>query len=195
MKRLFLLAPIVVAFSACGSLSGNNDPYTKRAEIQREIPIRHVKSTLDQIPSWMTKLPYSSDAIFENGTATSFDLAMADTKALSIAYGKICMTSGGRVKQQNKMYRSETETTGKELSEMTLRTGCNDMDLTGVEVKEIKRISEGNKYRTFVLIALPLGEANFLKNSKESKVDAETQNNYVNNRAPQAFKELDNEKQ
>ena len=193
MKKVFLLAPIVVALTACGTI-GTSDPYAKRAEIEREIPVKNVEHTLDKMPSWMSKVPTSANAVYENGTAVSSDLGMADNKALTMAYGKICMTAGGSASQQTKMYRTESESTSTELSELALKSACKNVDLTGIEVKEIKRIAEGNRYRTFVLIALPTGEANVLKRAKEAQANREAQIKYANERAPEVFKEMDGEK-
>jgi hypothetical protein len=190
MKNVFLLAPIVVALTACGTM-GTSDPYAKRAEIERELPVKAVEHTLDKLPSWMSKVPSSANAIYENGTAISSDLGMADSKALAMAYGKVCMAAGGTASQQTKMYRTESEATSTELSELALKSACTTVDLTGVEVKEIKRIAEGNRYRTFVLVALPTGEANVLKRAKEAQAMREAQIKYANDRAPEAFKEMD----
>jgi hypothetical protein len=139
----------------------------------------------------MSKVPSSANAIYENGTAISSDLGMADSKALAMAYGKVCMAAGGTASQQTKMYRTESEATSTELSELALKSACASVDLTGVEVKEVKRIAEGSRYRTFVLVALPTGEANVLKRAKEAQAMREAQIKYANDRAPEAFKEMD----
>ena len=70
---------------------------------------------------------------------------------------------------------------------MVLRTSCKEVDLTGVEVKEKKMIQEGNRYRAYVLVALPTGDANILRKAKEQRKVEEL----TARRAPEAFKELD----
>ena len=67
-----------------------------------------------------------------------------------------------------------------------LRTSCREVDLTGVEVKEIKRVSEGTRFRTYVLVALPTGDANILRRAKEEAKQRE----FAASRQEQAFKEL-----
>jgi predicted ATPase len=64
---------------------------------------------------------------------------------------------------------------------------CRKVDVTGAEIAEIKRVSEGPRYRTYVLMALPMGEANQLK---KDKINAELSRNTAH-RATEAFKELD----
>jgi hypothetical protein len=196
MKNVFLLAPIVVALTACGSMSGTSDPYAKRAELEHKNSVAQTmvadpQRTLNQVPDWMIKLPVSTNAVYQSGTAVSADLSMADSKAVAVAYGKICMTAGGTASQSTKMYNTDSGTSSTELSEMALKTACKSVDLTGVEVKEFKRVTEGSRYRTFVLIALPTGEANVLKRAKEKAAEPQVDN--VKKRAEDAFKELDDD--
>ena len=72
---------------------------------------------------------------------------------------------------------------------MVLRSRCKEVDLTGVEVPKdgIKMISEGGRYRAYVLVVMPTGDANILKKAKE----AARQREIAAARAPQAFKELE----
>ena len=183
MKKVFILLPIIAALTACGT----SDPYQKRAEQERERREKIADRVIDKAPKWMTELPVSKSAVYEAGTAVSADFSMADQKAKADAYGKICMTAGGTASQRTKIYRTDSEATSTEFSEMALRSSCKEVDLTGVEVKEIKRINEGGRFRTYVLVALPTGDANILKRAKE----ANRQRELAAARAPQALKELD----
>ena len=183
MKKVFILLPIIAALTACGT----SDPYQKRAEQEYERREKLAERVIDKAPKWMTELPVSKSAVYEAGTAVSADFSMADQKAKADAYGKICMTAGGTASQRTKIYRTDSEVTSTEFSEMALRSSCKEVDLTGVEVKEIKRINEGGRYRTYVLVALPTGDANILKRAKE----ANRQREIAAARAPQALKELD----
>ena len=182
MKALVLLL-IVAILAACGT----TDPYGKRADQERERQERYVERSIDKAPKWMFELPTSSSAVFESGTAVSGDWMMADAKAKATAYGKICMMAGGTASQQTKIYRTDSEATSTELSEQAIRTGCKSVDLTGVEVKEVKHVAEGTRYRTYVLVVLPTGDANLLRKYK----DAQRQRELAAVRAPEAFKELD----
>jgi hypothetical protein len=133
-----------------------------------------------QAPSWMSKLPKESGVIYENGTAVSSDFAMADLKAKTIAYTKICTGAGGKVRSQMKMYRADNEGASVEQSELIARSICPDVDITGVETVEMKHVAEGNRIRTYVLVALPMGSKNVMKSTKD-----------IQNRSVDAFKELD----
>jgi hypothetical protein len=105
---------------------------------------------------------------------------MADLKAKTMAYVKICTGAGGKVRSQMKMYRADNDAVSVENSELTVRSLCPDVDISGVETVEMKHVAEGNRIRTYVLVALPLGSKNMAKSAKE-----------IQNRSGDAFKELD----
>jgi hypothetical protein len=183
MKKIFIVLPIVAALTACGT----TDVYQKRADNERQYKERQVERSIDQSPKWMTVTPISNSAVYAAGTSSSGDYSMAFQKAKADAYGKICMAAGGTVSQRTKIYKADTADVSSELSEMVLRTSCKEVDLTGVETAEKKVVSEGNRYRAYVLIALPTGDANVLKKAKERAKLEEI----AAARAPEAFKELD----
>jgi hypothetical protein len=171
--------------AACGT----TDQYGKRADAERDRQERYVEKTIDKAPKWMMQVPVSNSAVYASGTSVSGDFSMAFIKAKADAYGKICMSAGGTASQRTKIYRADTAEASTELSEMVLRTSCDKVDLTGVEVTEKKVISEGTRYRAYVLVALPTGDANILRKAKErAKLEEITAR-----RAPEAFKELDNQ--
>jgi hypothetical protein len=184
MKKLFTLLPLVALLAACGT----TDPMAKRAEQERDRQERYVERTIDKAPKWMTDLPTSSSAIYAAGTSVSGDYSMALQKAKADAYGRICMGVGGTASQQTKIYRTDSEATSTEFSEMALKTSCKEVDLTGVEIAKdgIKMIAEGNRYRAYVLVVMPTGDANILRRAK----DAARQRELAATRAPQALKEL-----
>ena len=185
MKKLFVLLPIVAVIAACSSTP--KDDYEKRAaaiETKRE---SMVEKSISKAPSWMTELPASNSAVYANGTAVSMDMSMADYKAKLFAYGKICMAAGGKVSQQAKIFMQDNTDASNETSELAIRSICPGVDITGVETKEIKRISEGSRFRSYALVALPTGEANSLQKRKDQLLLKEQSGV----RGNEAFKELD----
>ena len=184
MKKTLLLLPIVAMLAACGT---TRDAYEKRADQERERQERYVEKSIDNAPKWMTQVPISNSAVYETGTSVSADFSMADHKAKADAYGKICMAAGGTASQRTKIYRTDSERTSTEFSEMALRTSCKEVDLTGVEIKELKRVAEGARFRTYVLVVLPTGDANILRKAKEASKERQV----AAGRRDEAFKELD----
>lgn len=164
--------------TACGSnpvqqvQNQQQDDYRQQSRV--------AKQAINEAPDWMSKLPKESGVIYENGTAISSDFSMADLKAKTMAYVKICTGAGGKVRSQMKMYRADNDAASVEQSELTVRSLCPDVDISGVETVEMKHVAEGNRIRTYVLVALPLGSKNVAKSAKETQ-----------NRSGEAFKELD----
>jgi hypothetical protein len=177
MKNALIALPIIGILSACGT-----SPVSKNTQTDLEYRQQAKVATqaISEAPIWMTKLPKEAGVIYENGTAISSDFSMADLKAKTMAYVKICTGAGGKVRSQMKMYRADSDAASVEQSELTVRSICPDVDITGVETVEMKHVAEGNRIRSYVLVALPMGSKNIMKSSKE-----------VQNRSPEAFKELD----
>jgi len=117
----------------------------------------------------------------------SSDMSMADYKAKLFAYGKICMAAGGKVSQQAKMFMQDTTDATNETSDLAIKSMCPGVDITGVEVKEVKRVAEGSRFRSYALVVLPVGEANLLQ-SRKDQLRLKEQSVV---RGTEAFKELD----
>jgi hypothetical protein len=175
MKKVLAILPLV-ALVACGSTKSgpvSNAPvlpteqYDNRAAVVQVNREAQVNQSIAQAPSWMSKLPESTNAVYANGSAVSSDMSMADYKAKLFAFGKICMAAGGRVSQQAKVFMQDSTEASAEISELAIKSMCPSVDITGVEIKEVKRIAEGGRFRTYVLVALPTGEANQLQKRKD----------------------------
>jgi hypothetical protein len=78
------------------------------------------------------------------------------------------------------VFRSDNGDASVEQSEMAIRSMCPDVDMTGVQTIQMKHVAVGDRIRTYVLVGLPIGNANVLKGVKDAQ-----------KRAPEAFKELD----
>ena len=112
---------------------------------------------------------------------------MSEWKAKMFAFGKICIAAGGKVDQQGKIFTQENNEFSNETSEMAIKTMCPSVDVTGTEVREIKQVAEGNRYRTYVLVALPTGDANLLQKRKDRLAAAARSDR----RSQEAFKDLE----
>ena len=184
MKNYFVILPLVALITACGT---TKDDYQKRAEAAEEKRETQVNRSIAQAPEWMTKVPTSNNAVYANGSAVSTDMSMADYKAKLFAFGKICMAAGGKVDQQSKIFMQDTAVASLEISELAIKSMCPSVDITGVEIKDAKRIAEGSRFRSYVLVALPTGEANALQRCK----DQMKLNNRADQRSTEVFKEMD----
>lgn len=184
MKQLVPILALATLVTACSTTG--NDPYAQRAAAYSN-GNASTASAIAQAPEWMSKLPKSDHAIYENGTAVSGDFGMADIKAKTIAYAKICTAAGGKVRSQVKVYRKDTDESSSESSEMAIRNFCPDVDITGVETVEMKHVADGNRIRTYVLVALPIGDANRIKKANLNSIREEN----TERAKKAAFDELD----
>jgi hypothetical protein len=112
---------------------------------------------------------------------------MADNKAKVMAYGKICMAAGGEVDQRSTVYRNDLTDTSVESSEMAIRSLCRSVDISGVETVEVKRVAEGTRFRSYVLVALPTGDANAIVKRRDN-IRAQQQ---AEQRGVEVFREMD----
>lgn len=194
MKKHFIILPLVALITACGSTKTPvsnapvlpTEPYDNRAAVSQIDRETQVTRSIAQAPDWMTKLPVSNNAVYANGSAVSTDMSMADYKAKLFAFGKICMAAGGKVDQQSKIFMQDTAVASTEISELAIRSMCPSVDITGAEIKEVKRIAEGSRFRSYVLLALPTGEANALQRRK----DQLKLNERAFQRSGEAFREM-----
>lgn len=163
--RNFAIISMVSLLAACSSAP--KEMYERRAWEDNQRREALAERAVSQAPKWMTELPASSNAVYANGTAVSGDFSMADTKAKLVAYSKICMAAGGRVSQTARVFLQDSNETSIENSEQLIQSLCPSVDITGVEIREVKRIHEGGRFRSYVLVALPTGDANRLQQRKD----------------------------
>jgi hypothetical protein len=173
MKKLVIVTTVASVLTACGTSGTNYSAQYGQPSVQNSA---QMANAISQAPEWMSKLPKAAGYVFENGTATSTDFGFADIKAKTIAYSKICTSAGGKVRSQTKLYRADNGDAGTESSEMAVRSMCADVDISGVETVEMKHVADGNRIRTYVLVALPTSGIG---------------NKEVKRSAREAFKELD----
>lgn len=163
------------------------EQYERRAAEAQVTREAQINRSIAQAPEWMTKLPESKAAVFANGSAVSTDMSMADYKAKLFAYGKICMAAGGKVNQSSQIFMQDSTAASTEISEVAIKSMCPNVDITGVEIKDVKRVGEGNRFRTYVLVALPTGEANAIQRRK----DQLKLNERAERRSREVFQEMD----
>ncbi len=174
VKLLFVL-PVLAFVIGCGS---SQKDLTKPSE--------------GEVPGWYLTQPADPNFIFGVGTATSQDLQLAVDKSATTARAKIAQTFGTKVAALQKRFQEETGIgeNSKLLDQFTSATKIvTDQTINGAIEKEKKVFREGNIWRAYILVQLPLGAA------AEQLMSQISKNNelYTRFRATQAFEELDKE--
>lgn len=186
MKKLALVVALGALVTAC-STSGTND-YQKRADAERERQAAKVASTIKQAPDWFMRRPKNTnDVVYGVGYGESTNMMSAMDMAENEAYRQICTGNAGTVDSQSKVFRADRDGNANSLATTAIRTRCLKTDITGVEIINTEIIQQGNRYAYYILVALPLGDANTRVKAKETQRIAGS----MDVRAEKEFKELD----
>lgn len=164
-NRFLVATAAMLALAGCAT---KGDRYEQQVRAEYKWRTQAAQRAVEQAPKWMYEVPTSTQAVYASGTAVSSDLGMSTDKAKTMAFGKICMSAGGRVNQQSSLYRADTETAGSEFSELAVKSFCPQVDITGAEVVQTKVIADGGRFRSYVLVALPTGDANRLAQARDA---------------------------
>jgi hypothetical protein len=173
----------VLAIAGLGTLGCSGK---KAARIQ---PKQEIKA-----PDWFSQPPQDNDRLIGVATATSLDLQTAIDKARQDGRVEIARQMDVRMKGLSKRFVEETGLDeDAELLGMFTQVSKSVVSdsLTGSRVSKQKLRPEGGVYRAFVMMEMPIGEAN--KRFVE-KLRAQ-ERLYTRFRATQAFEELDREVQ
>lgn len=181
--RLSTLTPLLAGISllcACGGPKTVN------------LAPRPNQEVVDNIPEWLLKPPADQEHLYAAATATSQDLQVAMQKARINAQTDLAQQLNNRLANLTKQFQEETGMAEDSalLSQFSSATkAVTQQTLEGARVDQQQLMPEKEVYRAYVLMSLPLGQANQLLMSK-LKANQEL---YTRFRATQAFDELDKE--
>jgi len=180
MRLLYALACLAALILAgCGSRSTNLTPSP-------------TEDTIKNIPDWFLKLPTDPDYLFAGGSMTSRDMQVALTKAKTAAQTDLAQQLETRLGNLTKQFQEEVgaDEDSELLQQFTSATkAVTNQTLNGARVDKQKIFPEQGIYRAYVLMSLPIGQAN---QALMAKIRA-NQNLYTRFRATEAFEELDKE--
>jgi len=149
---------------------------------------------LQQVPDWLLKPPSDPQHLHAAATATSRDLQVALQKARLNAQTDLAQQLNTRLANLSKGFQEETglsDDSGllSQFSSATKAVANQTLEEAQVVQQELRK--EKEVYRAYVLMALPLGQANRLVLEKLKA----NQDLYTRFRATQAYGELDQELQ
>ena len=186
MKRIASIAA-VLALAACSTAQpvaqapAPKPVYANAGEAAAQ-------NVIDNVPEWFVDVPKKDNVIYAVGDGVSGSLSGAIGNARANAFEGICQAAGGKVRSQTKVYRQDTESSSTSVTTTAIRNICPDVDVTGANVEKRHVIRDGNRFRAYVLVGLPVGEANKLARTKQMD---KLQERAMANRERE-FKELDN---
>jgi hypothetical protein len=169
MKKIMLLGA-TVALAACSSNPTvetlSNVPPNSIVDTQEYVyKSKVVEEQIEVMPDWFKKMPESETAIYSTGTAATTDLQLSIDLAVLNAKTTLADRINGRVRSQTKSFVAKigSEEIGSSvLSEVEKATKniIADVDVAGYKVSETEIISNGPKYRAYVLLEYSDKEAN-----------------------------------
>lgn len=119
-----------------------------------------------EMPAWFVKMPSDTpDMIFASATAASTDMQMAIDKARLQAERKLVEMHGAKINSLTKSNRTDTGDNMIESTSVTVQKNANG-ELIGAQRVDSQVTFDGQKYRAFVLLRLPLAENNILRKEK-----------------------------
>jgi hypothetical protein len=123
-----------------------------------------VTEQIEVMPDWFKKMPESDTAIYSTGTAATTDLQLSVDLAVLNAKTTLADRINGRVRSQTKSFVAKigNEETASVLSEVEKATKniIADVDVAGYKVSETEVVTNGPKYRAYVLLEYSDKEAN-----------------------------------
>lgn len=132
------------------------------------LPERPVR-TVSQAPRWFTHLPKdTAEMTFAVGTATSVDEQMAYDKARMAAERKLVEQMYSRISTQTNNFRSDRGQVLIENFQQITRKNAQG-DLIGAQRVDSQVTHDGQFYKVYVLLRLPIGDANLMQSRRDQQ--------------------------
>lgn len=177
MKKTALFA-LTFAVAACGGGAPAAQPTPQQ--------------TVSKLPSWYTTPPNDANTLFAASTAESRDLQLAVNKATADGRNNIAQQMEVKFQGLSKRFQEETGTgaDAQLLDQFTQAyKGVVSQTINGSRISKQEVQPDGQIYRAYVLVEMPIGPAN---QALMQKMKANEQM-YTRYRSTEAFKELENE--
>ena len=132
-------------------------------------------------PEWVLNVPESDQAIFAVGVGVSNNEQRSVDKAILNAERRLIEVVNSEIETATRSTSVETGDDVQETFESITRKNAYGQLIGTMRVKAFQQL-DGNKYRTYVLMALPMDENNPIRKQREArqmKADAETRNRMV----------------
>ena len=191
LKLLALTALTVVTTSAYAiEIADRNDLKALEQRVN-ELSVSHAQSLVREAdrnqvsapavgskPDWVLNVPESDQAIFAVGIGVSNNEQRSMDKAILNAERRLIEVMNSEIETATRSTSIETGEDVQETFESLTRKNAYGQ-LIGTQRVKTHQVIDGNKYRTYVMMALPMDENNPIRKQREArqvKMDAETRN-------------------
>jgi len=179
--RLCVLSSALAAGSLLAQTAPH--PYALPARASAQAPAPALLPMV-AAPEWFLKLPQNTEEmVFAAGTATSTDEQMAFDKARMFAEQKLIELLSSKVQTQTLSNRVAAGDTVNSRFETMIKKSASG-ELVGAERVDAQSSNDGRLYKVYVLLRLPLGEANTLMRERNAQVAIKESANQGRTAAP-----------
>ena len=198
MKYKLLVLPILLLVASCASKPepGSPEAAARSAEVENDRREKAVGNTVDEMPEWYLEPNCRLDLVLcSTSTATSGDLQMAVDKAIIDAKAttadKLSGLMNGKVSRYIEELGSQGDQSLYDEASRVISGLFVDVNLAGYRITQKSVQQEGSRYRAYVLLEFPIGEAN-MRLVEEIKKNERLESRL---RATEAYKDLELEVQ
>lgn len=165
--KLIAIAVLSATLAACSTTPN----VVKEAREAERIAAKQVEKAIDRSPSWYLKPPETTrEVVFVTGTSTSNNMSMSRNKAILDAQAQLADQLNALVSGMTKQYMRDAgvnTTATVEDTEMLTRKLIAEANVAGYRVEKIEVYPEGRFFRTYVMLAYPIGETNTIRAQQE----------------------------
>jgi len=185
--KLAILALAAVTLVGCASKQ--TAPVVEQSATSVAVPAPNRSNT--GAPEWFVRLPESTETmVYGAGTAVSSDEQMAYDKARLFAERKLIEQAHAVIVTQTKSFQNDTGTDVQTRFETITRRNAQGQ-IVGVQQVDSQATFDGRHYKVYVLIRLPVGEAN-TQRAAQDRAQSQRESEF---RARRAEQEMDRNQQ
>jgi hypothetical protein len=189
MNKLFVLMPVVVALTGCGSMK-----MASNFEVENRSVLSSTAKSGDvvNLPSWYTATMSDQDALTSAASEFSTDMQFAVDKAMLSAKRELASNYSSHISSMMKDYSAEVGTLNADVVreiDRTTKLIVAQVNLVGVKRTNLEIRHENSGYRAFVAVRYSTDESNKILMNEIKK------NRQLNHKvsASKAFRELEDQ--
>ena len=165
--KMIAIACLAAALAACSTTPN----VVKEAREAERAAAKQVEKAIARAPDWYVQPPETTkEVVFVTGTSSSNNMSMSRSKAILDAQSQLADQLNALVSGMTKQYVRDAgvnTTSTVEDTEMLTRKLVAEANVAGYRVEKIEVYPDGRHFRTYVMLAYPIGETNTIRAQQE----------------------------
>jgi hypothetical protein len=166
-KSIWLFGALsALLLAACSSPKPGTPEFAQKQEAeQQQAAVKNVEKSISKVPAWILNPPQDANGtIYTTGEGVSPRMQLAIDIAEGAARRDLAIRLGGVVSTKITQFAEQTGTAAdidvQDAISSATKTVALDKNVGGYVREKVELLSEGSNYKAFVLLRLPVGEAN-----------------------------------